>query len=370
MPTRRFFLQLSALAAGGFVAGCRPSDPVRSEKSALFCMPEEGDPHRRTWMAFRASTETWGADLVDRVEQDLGLIARTIARFEPVSMLISGTEHERARTLVGHDVELVQREIDDLWMRDTGPLFVHRNDGSLAGVDLNFNGWGGKQRHEHDAEVAPFVIDQVKVDHIETDLVLEGGCIEVDGQGTAIIAESCVLNDNRNPGVSKEAFTREISLLLGLEKIIWIPGIAGTDITDGHTDFYARFAGPGVVVVGYDPDPASSDHLVTREHEKILRRATDAAGRSLEVHRLEAPMMVREEFETEDFAAGYIGYYVCNGAVLLQQFGDPTADEAARATIAGLFPDREIVVLDVDGIAAGGGSIHCTTQQEPMPRKG
>ncbi len=144
--------------------------------------------------------------------------------------------------------------------------------------------------------------------------------IEVDGEGTAIITESCVLNDNRNPGWSKADVEAELRPLLGLDKIVWLPGIAGKDITDGHTDFYARFARPGVVVAGYDPDPESFDHDVTTRHLETLEAAMDAQGRTLEVVVLEAPGSVRPEFESDDFAAGYINFYVCNGAVIAPEF--------------------------------------------------
>jgi agmatine deiminase len=196
-------------------------------------------------------------------------------------------------------------------------------------------------------------------------LVLEGGGIEVDGHGTAIITESCVLNENRNPGVSKAECERELKRVLGLEKIIWLPGIKGKDITDGHTDFYARFASPGVVVAGYDPDPESFDHAVTERHLDILRTASDVEGRTLEVVVLEAPSHVREKYANDDFAAGYINFYVCNGAAIAPEFGDPRADAAAKNALMRVFPGREIVQLNIDGIAAGGGGIHCTTQQEP-----
>lgn len=195
--------------------------------------------------------------------------------------------------------------------------------------------------------------------------MLEGGGIEVDGQGSAIITESCVLNQNRNPGMSKAECEALLMPLLGLRKIIWLPGIRGKDITDGHTDFYARFARPGVVVAGYDPDPASFDHAVTQKHLEILRTSTDADGRQLEVIVMEAPSTIRPAFETSDFAAGYINFYVVNGAVIAPEFGDAMADRKAKSILQELFQNRDIVQLNIDAIAAGGGGIHCTTQQQP-----
>jgi agmatine deiminase len=326
-------------------------------------MPEEGLPHKRTWMAFGVSDRVWEPSQVPVVQRNLATIAKTIARFEPVSMLVRPDELELARGLVGDaNVELVPAALDDLWMRDTGPVFV-KSGTTLAGVGFNFNGWGGKQGHAHDAEVAQFVTGRAGAQAVHTELVLEGGGIEVDGEGTAIITESCVLNENRNAGRTKQQVEAELANLLGLKKIIWLPGIAGRDITDGHTDFYARFARPGVVVAGLDTDPESYDHDVTERHLTILKTATDADDRPLQVEVIEGPTKVRSD--DKDFAAGYINFYVCNGAVLAPEFGDPEADSAARATLERLFPDRQVVQLDIDGIAAGGGGIHCTTQQEP-----
>lgn len=330
-------------------------------------MPDEGQPHRRTWMAFGAGERIWGADLVSQVRENLATIATTIARFEPVSMLVRPGEADAARALTGAHVELVPAGVDDLWMRDTGPVFVER-DGAAAGVDFNFNGWGGRQEHRRDAKVARFVAGQAGVGAVRTDLVLEGGGLEVDGEGTAIITESCVLNDNRNPGWTKADVEAELEYLLGVTKVIWLPGIAGRDITDGHTDFYARFARPGVVVAALDHDPESFDYDVTRRHLDILEAATDAHGSPLQVETLDGPSVLRAEdsaIDLADFAAGYVNFYVCNGAVIAPEFGDPETDPAAGATLQRLFPDREVVQLDIDGIAAGGGGIHCTTQQEP-----
>lgn len=329
-------------------------------------MPDESDLHQRTWMAFGAQKRVWGAKLLTTVQSNLALIAQTIAQFEPISMLVSREDFATARKIVGTKVELIICPLDDLWMRDAGPVFVVNDSGDKAGVDFNFNGWGEKQAYDLDAKVALAVTRAAGVNRLASNLVLEGGGIEVDGRGTAIITESCVLNANRNPGVSKAACQAELKRVLGLEKIIWLPGIKGTDIADGHTDFYARFAKPGVVVAAYDPDPKSFDHAVTKQHLEILRAATDAEGSKLQVLELRAPSKVRSQFDNADFAAGYINFYVCNGAVIAPEFGDPKADLEAQQILKRVFPERQVVQINIDGIAAGGGGIHCTTQQEPM----
>lgn len=361
MPTRRSFIA-GSLALG---TGLQAPAGIAEETPAMWRMPEEGEPHAATWMSFGASTRIWGKWLQPAVQENLAGIAKAIAAYEPVHMLVRENEQAIAARLCGPEVKLIVQPIDDLWMRDTGPVFVRQASGQLAGVDFNFNGWGDKQSHARDGKVAGFVAQHAGVEALGTSLVLEGGGIEVDGEGTAIITESCVLNPNRNPGLSKAACEKELSRLLGLDKIIWLPGIAGMDITDGHTDFYARFAGAGVVVAGLDNDPDSFDYEVTRRHLEILRDATDARGRKLEVVTLPGPESIREDYADRDFAAGYINFYVCNGAVIAPEFGDRAADRHTGKVLAELFPDREIIQLNIDAIAAGGGGIHCTTQQQP-----
>ena len=345
---------------------CDKSDKYSQWSTQNWLMPEESVLHQRTWMAFGANERIWGQSLLPEVRRNLALVANTISRYESVSMLVRDSELELARSLLEPSVDLIESTLDDLWIRDTGPTFVFNEQHEMAAIDFNFNGWGKKQVYARDSQVASFVADKAQVPVISAGLILEGGCFEVDGHGTAIITESCVLNDNRNPGMSKAQFEDVLMPLLGLDKIIWLPGIKGKDITDGHTDFYARFAEPGVVLAGYDPDPDSYDHEVTLHHLDILHSTNDAKGKPLSVRTLEAPAYIQEVYANDEFAAGYIGYYVCNGAVIMQAFGDVEADKAAKQTLQDVFPDRIIEQIKIDGIAAGGGSIHCATQQQPM----
>ena len=227
MITRRSIVQLlGPLAAATFAGGAQGNAPMTRGKDVWF-MPDESVVHERTWMAFGASNKVWGKKLLPEVQRNVATIALTIAKYEPVSMLVRESDLPRAQQLMGSKVELIVCPHDDLWIRDTGPVFVVTKNGGKAGVDFNFNGWGKKQDYGDDAQVASFVAQRAGVRRIQTDLVLEGGGIEVDGQGTAIITESCVLNENRNPGVSKAQCERELKRLLGLEKIIWLPGIKG-----------------------------------------------------------------------------------------------------------------------------------------------
>lgn len=364
MSSQGSFWQQIKEASEAFLFGGEDEGYGHGSNGSWF-MPDEADPHHCTWMAFGASEEIWGDDLLPAVQEDLARIARTIAQYEPVKMLVREQEYEIAAELCGPDVELIVFPTNDLWIRDTGPVFVIDDEGNKAGVDFNFNGWGEKQEYDLDGKVAGFVTQEAGMQAIHANLCLEGGGIEVDGHGTAIITESCVLNKNRNPGVSKAKCEAELMALLGLRKIIWLPGVAGQDITDGHTDFYARFAAPGVVLAGYDPDPHSPEHAITKKHLEILRSATDADGRTLDVIVMEGPEYIRPDYETEEFAAGYINFYVINHAVIAPEFGDRKADRHAKEILEELFPERDIIQINIDAIAAGGGGIHCTTQQEP-----
>lgn len=366
---RRTLLTIGAMG----LAGCTGSDldpgtavSQPPADAARWRMPDEAERHTRTWMALGASEEIWGEDLVDEVWENLADIAAAIVAFEPVSILVRPEEVDDARDLLDRRITIVPMGMDDLWIRDSGPVFT--TDGTtLRGVDFNFNGWGDKQEHAADALVARGVLRSSATPRRATELVLEGGAIEVDGLGTALITRSCVLNDNRNPGWSQQEVEAELETLLGIRRVIWLPGIAGRDITDGHTDFYARFAGPGVILAALDDDPQSYDHEVTREHLGILRATRQADGTPYEVVTLTAPREIREDFLSDDFAAGYLNFYVCNGGVVMPQFGDKRADRTALQTLRKAFPGREVVQVAIDGIAAGGGGIHCATQQQPAP---
>ncbi|MGS2718453.1 agmatine deiminase family protein [Eionea flava] len=371
MIGRRDFLSAAALFCGGLIVGKSTFSDISADLLCSFYMPDESDTHQQTWMAFVANDYIWSPHQSHEIKRNLALIANTIAKYEPVSVLVSPADYREAKLLLTQKknefpIELVIFEVNDFWLRDTGPTFVVDQKKELFAIDFNFNGWGNKQRHDKDANVARFITDYSKATPIVTQLVLEGGCIEVDGHGTAIVSKSCVLNDNRNPHLNREQIEQELLYLLGLKKIIWLNGVKGKDITDGHTDFYARFVKPRHIVVHRENDRKSYDYDVTRENIRILKKSTDAKGNKLHVTIIDAPDSINEQWSVSDFAAGYIGYYVCNGAVIAQKFGDKKADNNARLILERAFPDRVIEQLQVDGIASGGGSIHCTTQQQIM----
>lgn len=370
MISKRQFIQATSLFTGSFLLNRSGAVNVMNSDKLWF-MPEESEPHKRTWMAFISSYDIWEERQVPEVQKNLADIAKVIARYEPVSILVRPQDYSLAEQLLGglnthnHPIELIEFMLNDLWMRDTGPAFVINNKKGKAAINFNFNGWGQDQAFEHDAKVASFVAQKAGVQERSSSLTLEGGCFELDGEGTAIMSESCIINDNRNPNKGKAEIESELKQLLGLDKIIWLKGIKGIDITDGHTDFYARFAKPGLVIVSRDTDKSSYDYKITRENITILQSVTDANNLPLELVILDTPWDINTTFGTKDFAAGYVGYYVCNGAVIMQKFGDKQADNDAKEKLASAFPHHIIEQIAIDGIAGGGGSIHCATQQEP-----
>ncbi|WP_347905264.1 agmatine deiminase family protein [Pseudomonas purpurea] len=373
MSTRREFIKQVSVVAGLGAAvsiglGLTPL-PVQAAAPGGWRMPDEGDKHRQAFVAFGAQEAIW-EDSTPDVQEAIGLIARTIAGYEPVTVFCRESERDLAEEHCGTaNITYVITELDDIWMRDTGANFVIDGKGGIGAVGFNFNGWGNKQQHKADAQVAERVASTVGARYIRSESVGEGGGIEVDGHGTGIMTESSWVNSNRNPDWSKAEVEEELKARLGLRKIIWLPGIKGKDITDAHVDFYARFVTPGVVIANLDNDPGSYDHNVTLAHLEILKQATDADGRKLQVHTVSPPLNPRKSpfsRNNPDFAAGYINYFVINGAVIAPEFGDRAADARAFELLSELYPDREVVQLNIDAIAAGGGGIHCVTSHQPL----
>jgi len=327
--------------------------------------PEEAARHARTFMQWPVNRQVHDdADFLGDLQGAVARLANAVAAFEPVVMLMDRTHFTAARRKLGAAVEIWEIPTDDLWCRDSGPLFVVDGRGGLAVSHIRFNGWGGKQTHRLDGEVAEAVAQRLGVPVIEHGLVGEAGGVESDGEGTLIAHESCWINPNRNRGAKAEIEARLLAAY-GARKMIWAPGVKGADITDDHIDALARFVRPGVVAIQtptrVDPsDPWSRSAFETRD---ILANAVDAAGRRLVLERLPEPR--RPRVKADDFVASYVNYYVCNGAVIAAQFGDKDADREARAALARLYPGREVVTLDVDAIGLVGGGIHCATQQQP-----
>ncbi|NEB03082.1 agmatine deiminase family protein [Streptomyces sp. SID13726] len=332
-------------------------------------MPPEWAPHERTWMAWPGPNPTFTDDEeLAEARAAWAAVARAVRRFEPVTMVHGPGQGATARELLGPDVELVERELDDAWMRDIGPTFVTDEQGRPAAVDWVFNGWGGQDwaRWEHDSKIARQVADLAGVPVLSSPLVNEGGAIHVDGEGTVLLTDTVQLGAGRNPGWTREQVEAEIHARLGTGRAIWLPRGLTSDYglygTQGHVDIVAAFAGPGVVVAHVQPDPAHPDHEVTKEVVGLLRSATDARGRRLEVVEVPAPTVLEADGHWVDYS--YINHYLCNGGVVLCAFDDPR-DELAAGIFRRLFPQRTVTPVDARTIFAGGGGIHCITQQQP-----
>ncbi|MEU9116246.1 agmatine deiminase family protein [Streptomyces sp. NPDC048483] len=330
-------------------------------------VPADDVPHTRTWMSWPSRRSVWGRHLAG-VQQDIAVIARTVAAYEPVIMCApDAPTAEAVRVACGPDVTVIDAiPTDDLWMRDTCAVFRRDGRGNLDAIGLNFNGWGRKQAHDDDAEVARSIAEWNGTAFSEADVVGEGGSIETDGDGTVMATESSLVNKNRNRGMSRDDIEKAVLAAYGAEKMIWVPGVHGRDITDNHIDVTSRFISPGVVMVQVPPgdrnDVWAKD---AREQFAILSAATDARGRRLQVIRVDGPGTVRSRSST--FVDSYLNFHLVNGGVITAQFGDARADTAARRALAEAFPGRAVVQLDVDRLMAGGGGIHCSTMHQPIP---
>ncbi|MFD7983537.1 agmatine deiminase family protein [Kitasatospora indigofera] len=355
----------SAGPPAGVTASTGAAGPAPGGAAAL-AMPAEWQPHTRTFMAWPALEEVWG-DQLAAVRRDIAGVAQAVAGFEPVVLMARPDQSTEARRLCGDSVEVLDLQVDDLWARDTGPTFVTGPPG-LAGVDFNFNGWGGKQTHDNDGRVAAALLGHYGIRRIQAQVTAEGGAVEVDGEGTLMATESSLVNPNRNPGRTRDQIQAALQELLGVQRVIWFQGVAGKDITDCHVDALARFAEPGVVVLHRPGPDAPPDIWSTASDQalQVLRTATDAKGRSLRVVELTEPDFSKIDGGGDDFLATYLNYYVVNGGVIMPRFGDRDADARAAAVLAELHPDRQVVQVGINAIAAGGGGIHCSTQQQPQ----
>ncbi|MEV2274796.1 agmatine deiminase family protein [Nocardiopsis sp. NPDC049922] len=367
-PQRRSVLKAGmAVLAGAGLTACAPGqeETAPGRRRAEWFMPAETHEHVRTFMSWPPLDSVW-EDMARDVQDDIAGIARALSEFEPVVMLAAAEEAGAARRACGSGVEVIEVATDDLWMRDTGPTFVEGPQG-LAGIDLHFNGWGGKQQHGHDAQVARAVLEYADVPRVDAPLVGEGGSLEVDGHGTLLVTESSLVNANRNPGLSRDAIEDSLKDLVGADKVIWFTGVKGRDITDYHVDSLARFGENGVVLLSRAWDGDGPD-VWTRAYDQargVLENATDARGRTFEIVDLPEPDPATLGRRGEDFLGSYANYYLANDAVLIPRFGDRDADGRAAAIIGDLYPDREVVQLEIHTIAEGGGGIHCATQQQP-----
>jgi agmatine deiminase len=292
-------------------------------------------------------------------------VARAISAFEPVIMLANEADLAAARTLCGPAIEVRPVPIDDGWLRDNGPTFVIDGRGSVLGVDWDFNGWGGRFPCSNDRLAAAVILEQEQIERVQAPFVLEGGSIHVDGEGTVMATEECLLNPNRNPHLDRAQIEAHLRSFLGVETVIWLKGGLKDDVTDGHVDQLAAFAAPGVVLALTSDDPSDGNYAALRENLEILRAARDARGRPLEIIEISQPPALYNERTGTRVSLSHINFYAANGAIVLPSFGFPDHDRHVLGIFREVFPDRRVVQVASLEIAYAGGNIHCITQQEP-----
>ncbi|MYT77736.1 agmatine deiminase [Streptomyces sp. MnatMP-M77] len=374
-PTRRTALHtLAGLGALAFGAtACGPDDAASGTVGTGSDRASEGDrrlgaewdSHARTFMSWPALESVWEEDL-PYVREDIARIARAVAEYEYVVMMARPDQRKAAQRACGSQVEVIPLAVDDMWARDTVPVFVEEG-GEVIGVDFNFNGWGDKQEHTNDARVGRTLLSKYGIERVEAPLVAEGGSFETDGEGTLLITETSIVNENRNPGLSRDAVEADLVETLGVEKVVWLKGVRGEDITDAHVDSLVRFTAPGVVLLdqAFPGTPPDSWSRAADQARAVLSRATDARGRRFEVIDLPQPDLDRITGEGDDFVSTYANFYVANDAVFMPRFGDRKADDRARGILREQFPDRDVVPVAIDTVASGGGGIHCATHDQP-----
>jgi agmatine deiminase len=338
-----------------------------------FRQPAEWDPHAATWVAWPSALDLWAENLV-AAQSSFTEMCAALADLDPVTHAPRG---EKLHVLVPDDVnEVAARSalgatgaifhrvpFGDIWLRDTAPIFVRGEGGRVAAARFGFNGWGNKYVLEHDDAVAQRVADLAGYAQLAYPFVLEGGSVEVDGEGTILTTRQCLLNPNRNPSLPASTIEREVRAALGGEKVLWLGEGLLNDHTDGHIDTVARFVRPGVVVCmkptgADDPNAAVLDAMAAD-----LDGMTDASGRRLDVVRVPSPGRVLGNDGTI-MPASYVNFYIGNTVVVVPTYGGP-ADDAAVHEIGALFPGRRTVGISARAILSGGGAFHCITQQEP-----
>ncbi len=329
-------------------------------------MPPEWELHQLTLMSWPCRPETYvsterghGPEAFLQAQVQQAAVANAVSEFEPVLMLVRPEQLGEVRRMLSSRIELLETELDDAWMRDNGPIFVRDAQGRVALVDFGFNGWGEpSQPTAFDSRVPETIAGHLGVRRYVAPMVLEGGSFFVDGQGTLITTEQCLLNENRNPDMSREQIEQTLSDHLGIDKVVWLEEGHHEDFsTDGHIDDIAHFVTPGSVILHTPSNPAHPDHAKGIDNARRLSDAVDARGRTIDVI----------EFDTGR-AAGipYLNLFVCNGGIIAPIAGVPE-DETALAQIRAVYPDREIVTVPADVLfMAGGGGPHCITQQVPV----
>jgi agmatine deiminase len=349
-----------------------------------FRMPGEFEIHQGTWMLWPERPDNWRLG-AKPAQKAFAAVATAIARFEPVTMGVSQAQYSNARNMLPGSIRLVEMSNNDAWIRDTGPTFVS-NGTEIRAVDWDFNAWGGLKGGLYfpwdlDDMVARKVAEIERVDRYKAPIVLEGGSIHVDGEGTVLTTQECLLNENRNPGKSKGEIESTLSDYLNVSEFIWLNRGIFNDETNGHIDNICCFIQPGVVALAWTDDRSDPQYEISQENLEILSTAKDAKGRKLEIHKIHLPnpvLITQEESEGVDvyngtlpreegdrLAASYINFFFSNGGAVVPMFNDPH-DAPALEQLQKLMPDRKVVGVFAREILLGGGNIHCVTQQQPQ----
>jgi len=340
--------------------------PVETPAALGYRMPAEWEPHAATWLTWPHNRNSWPG-CFDPIPAVWTRLVELLARHETVHILAGGAAvMQQAREMVGHVEQVVLHDVptNDAWIRDHGPIFLSAPSGRQpALVDWRYNAWGGKYPpFDLDDQVPQRVAEITGRRRFAVDLVLEGGAIDCDGQGTAVASATCLLNPNRNPGVGKHEVERLLADYLGAERVIWITGQLAGDDTDGHVDQLARFVAPGVMLVATERNPEDENYGPLRAIWQSLQQARDAAGRRLELVPLPMPDPVF--FRQQRLPASYANFYIANQLVIVPAFGERTDEQAARV-LEQCFPGRQICLLPARDLVWGLGAYHCITQQQP-----
>jgi agmatine deiminase len=333
-------------------------------------MPAETEPQERIWMAFPSSGYSLGEteEQAHAARSAWAAVANAAVEFEPVTVVVDPDGVAAAAVYLHPEIELLQAPLNDAWMRDIGPTFVLGNKGRLGAVDWVFNGWGGQDwaAWDKDANIAAELAARSGARHVVSELVNEGGGIQVDGEGTVLVTETVQLDPGRNPGLGKAEVEAELARTIGATHVIWLPRGLTRDSerfgTRGHVDLVAAIPSPGTLLVHSQQNPQHPDFEVSRELIAFLSGTQDAAGREWNIIEVPAPETLSDGHGYVDYS--YINHLVLNGGVLACTFSDPM-DEKALRILADAYPGRRVVGIDARDLFARGGGIHCITQQQP-----
>lgn len=332
-----------------------------------FYMPAEWVDHERTIIEWPIKDSLCFPENHIEVLESYGEVVKAISKFEPVTLVVTKETSQEALKYtdgLGHYVEIPH---NDAWSRDNGPTFLVNDSGNILGVNWRFNAWGEKYTpYDLDDAMAKELLKELNVEAKDVSIVLEGGSIHVDGQGTLLSTKECLLNKNRNPHLSQEDIESILKKELDISKFIWLNNGLFGDETDGHIDNIACFVAPGTILIQTCYDKEDPNYSITVENLEILNQARDAKGRKIQI--VEMPTPPVRYYEGERLTLSYMNFYFVNKGIILPVFGGDAkeTDEKAAQILQELFPDREIVSLPSIGIIKEGGNVHCITQQMPL----